>query len=59
MDKTGILILTVVMLGVISFLVMYNFAGFGFKKSLIIAGGASAAMLIFDLIVFKMIKKNR
>lgn len=58
MNKTGITILTIIVVSVIVFLFMYYFTDFGLQKSLIISGGAAAAMIIFDVIVLNMIKED-
>ena len=59
MQNAGITILVVIILGAISFLAMYYFTDFGVKKSLVIAGSAAVAMIIFDVVILKLIKKNR
>jgi hypothetical protein len=58
MNKTVLTVLTILVLSVIAFLVTYNLTDWGFKKSLLICGGAGAAMILFDLIIFNAARRR-
>jgi hypothetical protein len=48
MNKT-LLVITIIVLSVVAYLVMYHLVGFTQKKSLWISGGAGVAMILFDV----------
>jgi len=58
MNRIVITIVTVILLSAIGFLLMHYILGWTMKKSLIIAGGAAGAMILFDVIILNLVKRR-
>jgi len=53
MNRTLIIVLTIVVLSAAGALIGYYLIGWGLRKSLLVFGGAGAAMLLFDVVLGK------
>ena len=58
MNRTLLIVLTVVVLSIVAYFIMLNFFAFSQEKALWIAGGAGAAMIFFDVVLVKLFRKS-
>ncbi len=58
MNNIAITILTIIVLSIAAFCLMYYLTDFNLKKSLIISGGAAIAMILFDVVILNLIKRS-
>jgi low affinity Fe/Cu permease len=58
MNKVAITILTIIVLSIAAFCLMYYLTDFGLKKSLIISVGAAVAMILFDVVILNLVRKR-
>ena len=59
MNKTILALLTIIVLSIVAYVLMFYVIGWTQKKSAIIAFGAAGGMILMDIIIMPLVKSRR
>lgn len=58
MNKTLLIVVTVIALSIAAYFILHRFLGLTQQKALWITAGAGTAMILFDVVLVKFIRKR-